>query len=353
MTDPAPNNDRHDHDRHVASHVFNIAVLVVGVVALGFMMNRLGWATARDVMVDAGGWFPLVLALDLAALACDAAAIHAFMRPEARMVSYGQVLAAQASGRAINILTPGGALGEATKITMLAAHAPRARAVSSIVLFNLATFYLSVAIVVIGVPITATLVDLPHQLAVAVWIGLAVVVGLVIGLAVVIDRGAIDTAFAALRRLHVVSPERAAGWRDKLADIDRHLRELHTDRSPGTYAGLALLGASRLLQWSATIAALHAVGIALTAPLVVGVLSVGVLIGWMSSIIPFGIGLADGSYYALFGVLGAPGPHGVLVTLLGRARSLALAAIGLAVMATGHTANRVAIARRRRRARPA
>jgi hypothetical protein len=187
---------------------------------------------------------------------------------------------------------------------------------------------------------------------VAVWLGLAVVVGLVIAIAIIIHRGAIDTAFALLRRMRVVSAERAASWRDKLADIDRHLRELHTDRSPGTYTGLALIGASRLVQWSATITALHAVGIPLTAPLVVGVLSVGVLIGWMSSIIPFGLGLADGSYYALFGVLGAPGAHGVLVTLLGRARSLALAATGLTVMAAGHMANRVAIARRRQRTRP-
>ncbi len=333
-------------ERHLASHAFNIAVLVVGIGALAFMLHRLGWATVRDVMAGAGVWFPIVIALDLAAMACDAAATHAFMRPEARMVSFWRVLAAQASGRAINILTPGGALGEATKITMLAGHAPRARVVSSIVLFNLATFYLSVAILIVGVPITALLVDL-HQLAVVVWIGLAAVIALVVGLGVVIHRGAIDTAFDVLRGLHVVSHERAERWRGKLADIDRHLKELHADRSPGTHAGLALLGASRLVQWSATTVALHAVGLPLSATLVIGVVSVGVLIGWMSSIIPFGLGIADGGYYALFGVLGASGSQGVFVTLLGRARSLAIAAIGLAVMAAGHTANRVAIARRR------
>src|SRR5262249_41417608 len=154
--------------------VFNVAVLVVGAAALAFMMHRVGVASARDVLADAGGWFPVILALDLAAMAFDAAAVHAFMRPEARMVSFWRGLAAQARGRAINILTPGGALGEATKIAMLVGHAPRGRVVSSIVLFNLATFYLSVAIVAVGVPITALLVDMPHDLAIVVWSGLAV-----------------------------------------------------------------------------------------------------------------------------------------------------------------------------------
>ena len=336
-------------DRHLASHVFNIAVLAGGSVALLYLMHQLGIANAKLVLSDAGWWFPLILALDLAALACDAAAIHAFMRPEARMVSYWRVLAAQASGRAINVVTPGGALGEATKISMLVGHAPRARVVSSIVLFNLATFYLSVTIVVIGVPLTTVLVDLPHELAIAVWVALGVLAVLVAALAGLIHRGAVGTAAAAARWLRFVSADRADRWRAKLAEIDGHLRELHADRSPGTHAGLALLGASRLCSWSATTVVLHALGVSLSAPLLVGVFSVGVLIGWMSSIIPFGIGIADGSNYALYRVLGAGGTHGVFVTLLGRARSLAIATLGLLVMAAGHTASRITIARRNAR----
>jgi hypothetical protein len=83
--------------------------------------------------------------------------------------------------------------------------------------------------------------------------------------------------------------------------------------------------------------------------LLVGVLSVGVLVSWMSAVVPFGIGIADGSMYALFDVLGASGAHGVFVTMLGRARSLSIALIGLAIMAVAHSANRVSVGRRNRR----
>ena len=38
-----------NHDRHLASHVFNIAILVVGVAAFGWMMHRLGWAIVTQL----------------------------------------------------------------------------------------------------------------------------------------------------------------------------------------------------------------------------------------------------------------------------------------------------------------
>jgi uncharacterized membrane protein YbhN (UPF0104 family) len=335
-------------ERHLPTHVFNIAVLVVGTGALAWMLHQLGWTNVRRVMAGVGWWFAAILALDIAALACEAAAIHQFMRPEQRMVAYWRVLAAQVSGRAINILTPGGALGEATKVTLLVAHAPRGRVVSSIVLLNLAALYLSVAILVIGVPITGLLVDLPEPLRLAVWIGLGVIVTLVVALAIVIQRGAIGTVLALARGMHLISPARRQAWTARLVEVDRHVRELQSNRSPGTRAGLALVCAARLCSWSATTLVLVAVGVEIGPTLLVGVFSVGVLIGWISAIVPLGMGVADGSNYALFAVLGAPAAAGVFVTLLGRARSLSLAVIGLVVMVVAHTSSRLEIARRNR-----
>ena len=335
-------------EKHVASHIFNIAVLVVGAVALAWMMHRLGWSTIKNVLSGVGGWFALIVALDLAAIACEAAAIHEFMRPESRMVKYWRILAAQLSGRAINILTPGGVLGEATKISMLVSSATRGRVVSSIALLNLVSFYLSVAIVIIGVPLTALLVDLPPSLKLTVWIGLAVVVAVVVGIGVMIQRGAVKTVLAGARGLRLVSKERKEKWTARLADLDRHIRELQSDRSPGTRAGMLFVAAARLCSWTATGVVLYSVGVELGFTLLCGVFSVGVLIGWISAIVPFGMGIADGGNYALFDVLGASGTDGVFVTLLSRARSLTLAVLGLLVMVAGHTANRLEIARRAR-----
>jgi len=336
-------------ERHLASHIFNIVVFAVAGTAFVFLMRNLGLANARAVFGDAGGWLAVVVGLDLTAMCCDSAAIHAFMRPESRMVSYLRVLAAQASGRAINVLTPGGALGEATKVTMLVGHAPHARIVSSIVLYNLATLYLSVVILVVGVPITALLVDLPYEVAVIAWVGLAVIVALVGALVVVIRRGALETALDAARGAGVLSAERAHRYAAKIVDIDHQLRDLHADTTPGLRAGSLWIAASRLCSWAATTTVLHAIGVPITAKLLIGVFSVGILVGWLSNIVPLGVGIADGGNYALFGVLGASGAHGVVMTLLARARSIVVALIGLVVMAIAHTGTRITLHRRRLR----
>src|SRR5690606_8592055 len=113
--------------------------------------------------------------------------------------SYWRVLGAWASGRAINVLTPTGALGEPTKVTMLLNHAPRARLLSSIVLLNVAILYLAVTVMVIGIPITLLLVDLPHALKVTIGVGVAVIIPAMIALGFVIHRGATSTAIGLVR----------------------------------------------------------------------------------------------------------------------------------------------------------
>jgi hypothetical protein len=313
------------------------------------MMRALGWQRAEDVIRDAGAWFPTVVALDLAGLACDAAAIHAFMSPEARMVSYVRVLAANASGRAVNLLTPGGALGETTKVTMLVGHAPRARVISAILLFDLAGFYLSVAIVIVGVPITLAIADLPRDLEVLVWVGLAVIAPLAIGLGVLVHRGALGTFVDGMAGVRVISRARADAWKGKLAEIDGHLRELHANRTAGTRAGFVWMIASRAISWIATGIVLHALGVPLTAKVLIGVLSCGILIGWVANLVPFGLGIADGGNYALYGVLGAPGLAGVGAAMFSRARAVVIGALGLIAMAIAHAIGRVQIARRHRK----
>ena len=338
-------------ERHLASHLFNVAMMVFGAGALAWMMRDLGWERFHAVMADVGRTFAIILGLDVAAVLCDARALHMFMRPEARMISYWRVLAAQISGRAVNVVTPFGALGEATKLTMLVTHAPRARVLSAIVLSNLAGLYLSVTVMLIGTPITVLLVDLPSSLKVTVGIGLAVLIPLMIALGVIVQRGALSTITALLHRAHLLSQARLEAWHDRLREVDRHIGELHRDRSAGTWRGLLWVLASRLVGWAATMTLIGAVGVAITPHLVIGVLSVGVLISWIASVVPLGLGLADGGNYALFGLLGASGASGTFVTMLNRVRSVLVALVGLLVMAIVHTVNRVVLARLHRKLR--
>jgi hypothetical protein len=338
-----------DPSRHVAAHVFNLAMLLVGGGALAWMLHSFGWSQLREVFTDVGWWFGVVLALDVLITLFDAKALYAFLLPEAAQVSYWRVVAAQISGHAINVLTPGGALGEATKLTMLDPYAPKARVLSSIVLFNLVGLYVSVAVIVVGTPITLLLVDLPHGAKVLVGIGLAVLVPLMAGVALLVHRGALATLTGTARRLHLISKARAEEWKPKLADVDRHIAELARDRSAGTYRGIAWVCASKLATWVSSFVIIAAVGVHVHPALVVGVLSIGTLIGWISSVVPLGLGLADGANYALYDLLGASGAHGVFVTVIGRARMVAIGLVGLVVFLAMHASERFRPARPRRR----
>lgn len=314
------------------STIFNLVMFVIGGIGLYFMLRTTKWEELRPVIIGVGNWAGVILALDLASLCFDAAAWHSFMRPEARMVSYPRVLAAWASGRAINVLTPFGALGEPTKVTLLLDRAPKARLLSSIVLLNVAVLYFSVTVMLIGIPITLLLVDVPHAIKVMVGIGVAVLVPLMVMLGVMIQRGAVSTLVGTLRNTRLISEARAKDWKERLKEVDKHIRELHAHRTAGTKRGILFVAASKVVTYTSTCVLIHAVGVSLTPALVIAVLSVGVLIQWISSIVPLGLGLADGGNYALYSLLGATGAQGLLVTMLNRARSVAVAILGLGAM---------------------
>jgi hypothetical protein len=172
----------------------------------------------------------------------------------------------------------------------------------------------------------------------------------VVALGVVIHRGALSTLIGLLRGVRIISAARLDDWRARLRDVDRHIAELHST-SAGTWHGILWVVASRIVTWTATMMLIRAVGVALTPHLVIGVLSVGVLIAWIATVVPLGLGLADGGNYALYNVLGASGAHGAFVTMLNRGRSLAIAVVGFAVMAIVHTINRIALSRQHRKLR--
>ena len=351
MTSPQPpvSDPPERPARYLTSHLFNLGVMVLGGLGLAWMLHSVGISYLTDSIENVGGWFFLILALDLAALCCDAAALQTFMRPEAGMVSYARVLGAQASGRAINVLTPTGALGEPTKLAMLVSHAPKDRVLSSLVLLNLGQFYLSVIVIVLGTPIMFLLVDLPHSLKVPIAIAFAVLIPLVIALGVLVQRGALSTLVATIRRTRLISEQRADTWKLRVEQVDRHIRELQTHRSHGTWKGILWVGLSKLVQWTATLTLVATAGVDISPVLVIGILSVGVLIQWTSQIVPMGLGIADGGNYALFDLVGATGAYGVVITMLNRARSISVAILGLGAMLAMHTVNRLSLARMHRK----
>src|SRR5690606_26522253 len=173
-----------------------------------------------------------------------------------------------------------------------------------------------------------------------VWIGMAVLLVFAATVLVVVQRGALGTVVDGLAAMRVISPSRGARWREKVQAIDLRVRAITDTRTSGIARGLTGVLGSRLLNWLGTIVVLHAADIPMTAPLVVAMLSAGILITWMSNIIPLGLGIADGTNYILYGLLGAAPVAGLLFAMVTRLRTVVLALIGLSVLAVANALER-------------
>jgi uncharacterized membrane protein YbhN (UPF0104 family) len=317
-------------------HILHAIALVVGAVALAILIDRLGREGFERAILGTGRWFLVIAAIDLASVFCDAGGIYCFVRPLAK-VSYWRVFAAQASGIAINRLTPGNSLGEPIKITMLMAHVPEAAAVSAVVMFNVASYLVAVSAIAVGVVITLLSVDLPGHGGAIVLLVTATMLALVGGLVVLARRGALATLLRVGRALRLLSAARAETWGTRLAEIDANIRHFG---DAATRRALLCAAGSRALNMTGALVILIASGTDLTVPLVAGTLSVGILITWISNVVPLGLGLADGGNYALYGVLGGSPGAGLEFAMINRVRTVVLASMGLAVMAVANVIDR-------------
>jgi uncharacterized protein (TIRG00374 family) len=308
---------------------FSSIALVIGAVALAFVLHALGWTGARDAIVGTGAWFLALAAVDLVSVTCDAYAIHRLL---GRRVPYLKVFAAEASGIAINRLTPGNTLGEPVKVAMLSRDTTMTVAVAAVVMFNLTTMYTGIAAIALGVPTTALLLDLPHGAVVIAWVGLALLVVVAVAVALLVRRGAVVTLVHGLARIRLISVARAEGWSVRLQELDAQLKVLGDTRNHDIRGAIAGVLGSRVCNWIGTVLVIHACGISLTPALVVAMLSVGILVTWFSNIIPLGLGIADGTNYVLYQLLGATAAEGLVFTMVNRVRTVALAVMGLTIM---------------------
>jgi uncharacterized membrane protein YbhN (UPF0104 family) len=88
-------------------------------------------------------------------------------------------------------------------------------------------------------------------------------------------------------------------------------------------------------------ATILASGYALGGPQLIAILSAGVVLGWCCSIVPMGIGVAEGGNCALFVLIGAPASLGVALALAKRVNQIVFAALGFGVLAADKIATHV------------
>jgi hypothetical protein len=307
------------------------ALALIGAGICAALLAQQGWSAIREALLAAGPWFAVVAVIDVAALACDGLAIRNFARGEA---GWARAISAQLCGFAVNRLTPGSSLGEPIKVSILMGEASREASVAAILLYNLSQFGAGVVVAALGAPIALAALELTPTSAALVWGAVALVLGGLVGLIALLRRGLIGGSIGLARRARLISAARAGRWRASTAPIDAQLSGLHDRR---LWRGLAWIGASWALERGGTLVLLGALGTPVFGGLALAVISIGVLIGWLASLMPLGLGIADGGHYTLYAMFGASPALGVAFAMVIRARACVAAVVavvlGGAVMA--------------------
>lgn len=312
--------------------IVNLVFLVVGIVALVWMLRKVGWSEVRDMVSSVGLWSIPIVAIGLASIFLNAAGIHIFMRPEARMVSYWRVFAAQLSGQAVNSVTPTGTLGEVVKSTMLMGHAPRYRAVSSVVAYNIVNIFATLFFVLFAIAVWLLAIELPDKIELMLQATFVALLVVTVGAIVIVQRGLIASAAAAARRLHIISKERREQLGGLLDDFDAQVRMFGPGREADYSIGFAFVFAAKALGMLDLWVTMYALGSPGGFAFVVIAAAGGVIVGSVAAIVPMGVGAYEGGLAGMFKLLGESAGLGLAVSLIRRLRTIGIAILGIAVM---------------------
>jgi hypothetical protein len=306
-----------------------VGSLVIGVIALVITVEQVGVETLADHLAAIGPWFGLLLAIEAVATLCEAGAVYLMTRgPGAPNLR--KVCVAQFAGRAVNSVTPAANIGEAIKLGLLARACSPRRIAAAILFVAFASLIVSLSLIAIGSLATALAFELPRAARIILVIAGALAGLGVVALATGLRRGVLEAAARTGHRLRLVSDARLARWRPAAAEIDARLRgELREDHRVAA-TGLVLV--SQLLQRGIVWIAIVAAGYSLEPAQLVAVLSAGVVLAWISALVPLGIGVAEGGNAAIFALLGAPAALGVALALARRVNQIAFAALGFLVL---------------------
>lgn len=344
--------------------------LGLGIAALVLTIHNTGLAAIGTYFKRIGWWWIAVVMLEVGITTMDATAIRAFLSPESSKVRLRSALLSQLAGRAVNAVTPSGNLGEAVKVSVLVEHVSQSRAVATILLYNVVSF--SVELVTVGVAalVMAGFLPMPASLR---WLLLgvgAVVLVLALAIYALVRRGVLVSAarlaaripvpgLASVRRRlwrpahpsgHLLTPQRLARWEPRLRSIDDKMKLVEGARVGERRLGIVMVTLSRFTSMTLSFLLLIAMGEKLTVGFVASITVGSFFIYMASTLVPMGIGINEGGYYALFRALGENTARGTALILARRVALILYAAIGFVLVTASETVQR---ARERQAERPA
>lgn len=307
------------------------ALGIAGLVLVGYLVHSVGARRVGEILVQAGPWLPVVLALEVVQLSADVLSLRVILGAHFSRVPATTWVRSSATAYAMMILLPAGrAAGEVARATLVSAHigAPRAATAST----QLQAAYLS----------ANGFLSLVEMTLVATFLGFANPLALLLG-GNVFFQALVSTALIA-----ILWDARVGRWLDRMRKrlVPGASEQPPLDpsfRRSIPWRAFLVSSASRGVQLVQYGIILYAVGGVLTprsAAITHGIHLVGATLG---DLLPNQLGVVDGAYRALAGDLGfADAPARALsIALVARIAQLTLAAACVVVA----TATRSAVSR--------
>ena len=299
------------------------ALGIAGLFLVGYLVRSVGAGRVWEVLVQAGPWLPVVLALEVVQLVADVGSLRTILGAHFRSVPAATWVRSSATAYAMMILVPAGrAAGEVTRAALLSTHIGAARAATAST--QLQAAYLS----------ANGLLSLVEMAIVAAFLGLGTPLALLLGGNVIFQ------AFVSTALLAILWDARVGRWLDSVRRRFVRGASEHPPLDPAfrrriPWRAFLVCSASRGVQLVQYGIILYAVGGVLTprgAAIAHGIHLVGATLG---DLLPNQLGVVDGTYRALAGDLGfADAPARALsIALVARIAQLTLAAACVVVAA--------------------
>lgn len=315
--------------------------LAVAIAALVLTIYDVGLFTLGKYLRLIGWWWLAIVPMEVLSTTLHAVSMRAFMSPE--RIPLRHAVLAQLAGRAINAVTPSGNLGEVMKVSMLTEHVSQSRAVSTILLYNVVAFCVELLLIAAACVGIALFVPTPPGVGGIILATGAGCLVISVGLYALVRRGVLASLAGLAVRLRVLSRARHGQWEAKLRGIDDKLRLVDASRARvrDRWLGIAALTASRVNSLVLSLMILYAVGVPITASFVAVWTVASFVIYFASTLVPMGVGIAEGGYWGFFRTMGHNPAQGVALVLARRTVTIAYAAVGLLLVTTSETVKRV------------
>jgi uncharacterized membrane protein YbhN (UPF0104 family) len=326
-----------ENDRPAWARWLTIGSLFIAAIALFFTVRHVGVHELMRRLGKIGPWFGLILAMEMVVTGFDSFGLQSFLRAGGRYVTWPRALLAHVAGKAINIVTPSGSLGDVVKFSMLVEQRDKTSAAAAVLSYNLSHAGVELFRLGIGAPIGALVLPLPMKFRIALMVAGFTALLLVLLMVVWIRAGLAVSAVRFARSLRLVSAARVEKWRVTLERIDITLAGKTQEARYFQRRGFFAIVGSNLPGIVTTAVLLHALGLPLTLGNVAVIVAVAPAIGWISSVVPFGIGVSEALNLALFAALGLSPADGVTLAIAKRSMQLVYAAIGLTLTITSES----------------